>query len=450
MLLNFNMWKSYSVVLVVVAVEYCCALYSKTSDVVELTAANFQDKVVNSDEPWLVEFYAPWCGHCKSLVPEWNKAATALKGIVNVGAVDMTAHQAVGQPYNVRGFPTIKVFGANKKKPTDYQAARTADAITAEALKAATQIVQERLGGKKSGGGGGGSKSSGGSGGGGQKKGSGKDVVELTDANFDELVLGSEDHWLVEFFAPWCGHCKNLAPEWESAATELKGKVKLGALDSTVHTIVAGKYGIRGYPTIKYFAHGRKNGEAEDFTGGRTSGDIVNWAMDKFAETMPPPELLEITSQEVMDKATANPLCVISVLPDILDTGAAGRNKYLDILRDVADQYKKKGWGWVWTSPGQQTALEDSLGMGGFGYPALAIVNVRKQKFSIFKGSFDRDGIYDFLRSISMGRGSTDSLRKLADIKARDPWDGKDGELPEEEDIDLSDFDMDDEGKDEL
>ena len=66
----------------------------------------------------------------------------------------------------------------------------------------------------------------GGSGGGsGGSGGSDKDVVELTEGNFDKLVLQSEDMWLVEFFAPWCGHCKNLAPHWASAATQLKGKV---------------------------------------------------------------------------------------------------------------------------------------------------------------------------------------------------------------------------------
>lgn len=64
-----------------------------------------------------------------------------------------------------------------------------------------------------------------------------KDVIELTDENFDKLVLNSEDLWLVEFYAPWCGHCKNLAPQWAAAATELKGKVKLGALDATVNTL---------------------------------------------------------------------------------------------------------------------------------------------------------------------------------------------------------------------
>lgn len=67
-------------------------------------------------------------------------------------------------------------------------------------------------------------------------------MVELTDANFEEKVLKSDDMWLVEFYAPWCGHCKNLAPHWQSAASELKGKVKLGALDATVHTVMAGRY----------------------------------------------------------------------------------------------------------------------------------------------------------------------------------------------------------------
>ena len=71
-----------------------------------------------------------------------------------------------------------------------------------------------------------------------------EDVIELTDSNFDEKVLGSDDLWLVEFFAPWCGHCKNLAPEWAKAATSLKGKVKVAAVDATVHTVIANRFGV--------------------------------------------------------------------------------------------------------------------------------------------------------------------------------------------------------------
>jgi len=54
-------------------------LYS-SGDVVTLTSTNFDRLVKNGDEVWIVEFYAPWCGHCKQLVPEYSKAAKALKG----------------------------------------------------------------------------------------------------------------------------------------------------------------------------------------------------------------------------------------------------------------------------------------------------------------------------------------------------------------------------------
>ncbi|CAN0596258.1 unnamed protein product, partial [Ectocarpus sp. 12 AP-2014] len=64
-----------------------------------------------------------------------------------------------------------------------------------------------------------------GSSGGSRKKASGKAVVDLTENNFKEMVLDSDEMWLVEFFAPWCGHCKKLEPEWESAAGQLSGSV---------------------------------------------------------------------------------------------------------------------------------------------------------------------------------------------------------------------------------
>ena len=90
-----------------------------------------------------------------------------------MGAVDADNHKSLGQQYGVSGFPTIKIFGANKRSPTNYQAGRTADAIVEQALSQLKTIVNERLG--KRGGGGGGS-SSGGSG--------GNDAIELTDSNF--------------------------------------------------------------------------------------------------------------------------------------------------------------------------------------------------------------------------------------------------------------------------
>ena len=60
-----------------------------------------------------------------------------------------------------------------------------------------------------------------------------KDVIVLTGDNFDELVYGDKNAWFIEFYAPWCGHCKNLAPEWAALATSLKGEIKVAKVDAT-------------------------------------------------------------------------------------------------------------------------------------------------------------------------------------------------------------------------
>ncbi|XP_015420428.1 PREDICTED: protein disulfide-isomerase A6 [Myotis davidii] len=419
-------------------------LYSSSDDVIELTPSNFNQEVIQSNSLWFVEFFAPWCGHCQRLTPEWKKVATALKGVVKVGAVDADKHQSLGGQYGVQGFPTIKIFGSNKNRPEDYQGGRTADAIVDAALGALRQLVKDRLGGRGySSGRQGRSESS-----------SKKDVIELTDDNFDKNVLDSEDVWMVEFYAPWCGHCKNLEPEWAAAATEVKeqtkGKVKLAAVDATANQMLTGRYGIRGFPTIKIFQKGES---PVDYDGGRTRSDIVSRALDLFSDNAPPPELLEIVSEDVAKKTCEeHQLCVVAVLPHILDTGAAGRNSYLEVLLKLADKYKKKMWGWLWTEAGAQSELENALGIGGFGYPAMAAINARKMKFALLKGSFSEQGINEFLRELSFGRGSTAPVGGGAfpTISTREPWDGKDGELPVEDDIDLSDVELDDLEKDEL
>lgn len=68
------------------------ALYKFPGPVIELTASNFKKEVLDSDSLWMVEFYAPWCGHCKQLAPSYELAAKHLKGVVKVGAVNMDEH----------------------------------------------------------------------------------------------------------------------------------------------------------------------------------------------------------------------------------------------------------------------------------------------------------------------------------------------------------------------
>ena len=122
------------------------------------------------------------------------------------------------------------------------------------------------------------------------------DVITLTDANFEEETK-KHQFLLIEFYAPWCGHCKQLAPEYEKAATELK---KFGSdfgglakIDADSNRKTGEKFGIQGFPTLKLFRNGV---DFKEYDGGRTAADIVAWMKKK---TGPPAKTLN--SQEEVD-----------------------------------------------------------------------------------------------------------------------------------------------------
>lgn len=129
------------------------------------------------------------------------------------------------------------------------------------------------------------------------------DVLDLTK-NF-ESAIKDHDTILVKFFAPWCGHCKRLAPEYESAASKLKNNdppVPLAKVDCTDDDgkSICSKYGVNGYPTLKVF----KNGEfGFDYNGPRESEGIVKYMNSKVG-----PASKQFTEREkleaALDKAT--------------------------------------------------------------------------------------------------------------------------------------------------
>ena len=98
------------------------------SDVLDLTTDNF-DTTLTENPVVLVEFFAPWCGHCKTLAPKFDQAAAQLKGIAPLAKVDCTAQEQVCSRFGVRGYPTVKLF--RDGQPTEYGAAREVEAIVA-------------------------------------------------------------------------------------------------------------------------------------------------------------------------------------------------------------------------------------------------------------------------------------------------------------------------------
>ena len=98
-------------------------------------------------------------------------------------------------------------------------------------------------------------------------------VVVLDDKNFDQF-LKETPLTIVEFYAPWCGHCKELAPKWAEAAKRAKAlspPIPVAKLDADAHGDLAQRFGVSGYPTIKVF----RDGLPEDYDGSREADGIV-------------------------------------------------------------------------------------------------------------------------------------------------------------------------------
>ncbi|GLB40425.1 putative protein disulfide isomerase [Lyophyllum shimeji] len=224
------------------------------SNVVELNSDTF-DSVIGKGKPALVEFFAPWCGHCKNLAPVYEQLADAfshVKDKVIIAKVDADGDgKAAGKKYGVTGFPTLKWFDAEGNHEP-YESGRDLDSLAA--------FVTKKSGVKSN-----------------IKPPPPPETTILDIHTFDSIALDPSKNVLVSFTAPWCGHCKNLKPTYEKVAATFKPEsdciVANIDADDKKNSDLSKKYGVSGYPTIKFFS--KDNKEPEDYQGGRSEADFV-------------------------------------------------------------------------------------------------------------------------------------------------------------------------------
>ena len=101
-------------------------------------------------------------------------------------------------------------------------------------------------------------------------------AIEITDANFEELVVKSDKPVMIDFWAVWCGPCRMIAPIVEEMSGEYEGKAVIGKVDVDSNPEVAMKYGIRNIPTVLFV----KNGEVADKQVGAAPKQVFTQKLD--------------------------------------------------------------------------------------------------------------------------------------------------------------------------
>jgi len=359
------------------------------------------------------------------------------------GGAGIAAHLPAGaEPRPNPGAPYRR---NGQLKSASYEGERTAAGLVEWTMNKARAAALARIGAKASGSSSGGQK---------QRASDGpadfypasSGVISLDGDGYDAM-LRSKEPYFVEFYAPWCGHCQALKPEFTQVASALAGRVKVAAVDCEAHKSVCADEGVQGYPTLKLFLANKSR--PKGYKLERAAPAMTEWVLAEAADFILPPEVHEVTSNGVFAReclgegGAGKPrlLCIVAFLPPMFSSSAMARNAMVDGLGEVAKRFVSWDIAYFWAQSGDHPAVQAQLGMDG---PGVVGIAPGKAAFSDFYGAVRADSLADFVGGLTRGRSGLKELAggSLREFEAVDPWDGKDyvWDWDDEDDEDFGDL----------
>ncbi|GFE54091.1 disulfide isomerase [Babesia ovis] len=366
------------------------ALYGSSSPVITLDDSSF-DSSIRHFGVTLVEFYSDTCDSCTRFAKDFEATARATMDVVKVCAVN---DPSIAKRFNVTSFPTFKVFlgrGPSGQPDTaDYTGSLNVADLVMFTMKNVNKHVKSkvptptRTDPPKSAG----------------------YPITLSESDFTNKVLNDTyNQWLIMFFAPWCGHCKALHPEWNRMAT-IANRVNVGSVDATIHSGLAQRYGVNGYPTIVLLPQGPKGpSKAIRYNGARKAEEILAFAKTHYRNMGPP---VKVDSVSDLKQKCSGPLCLLFFLPqDSVD-------QHISTISQVMEKNSSLPFEFCYTLAGSHPQWERAL--GAFSFPSLFGLNLTKNVYSTMrKEKLTFDNINTFVSEILSGRAS--AIRLVASLE---------------------------------